>query len=131
MSLIKIVLIRIWHKWGLDNFIQQPFPIKIFQPRMMLDLIRPVVPQPLGLFPLYQPIAKISCLETPGSGDLFFFYTNLSRLYLVAYLFSGTADVRSPAHNVLVYNNPNRIIVRSVTVVLPAHDLGGFWVIEY
>ena len=128
MSLIKIILVRVGHKWWLDDFIQQPFPIKIFQPRMMLDLIGPIVPQPLRLLPLYQPVTKISSLEAPGSRDLFFLYTNLSGLNLVADLFSGAPDVRPAAHHVFVYYNPNCIIVRGIAMVLSAHDLRGFWV---
>lgn len=121
---VKVINMDIWYVRRLHSARGQRIPVKVSEPRMLLELFDSFcVANTLRRSSLQALVNKISGLLVPAIGDCIFLDLDLTNENLIANIFSSPALVGSLTHHALVGDNTNGEIIGSKTMVLAAHDL--------
>jgi hypothetical protein len=98
-------------------------PVVVFEPVVILEVLRAVEPEPIGRFPLNEFIDEVCRLAAPAAWNLLQLYLDLLRKDVVPNFFAIFPDVRPLAKHAFIGYHTHREVVYSHAMVLAAHHL--------
>jgi len=102
----------------------QVIPRKVFQPRVVFDLVGSVVAKSVLRFSLDHFVDEVGSLDRPVSGNFTFFNLNLLLQNVVSDLFPRLSDVGSSAKHAFVGHDSDSKVIYAGGVVDSTHY---FW----
>ena len=122
VSGVKIVGIGRYERCS-EALIQQIIPGEVAEPRMVLDVFRPIETETIQRFALDQPVDEVSSLDRPAGWDVRLPDLNLTRQDVLSDLAPVASGIRSAAKHALETNDAHSKVVDSHAVRLAAHHL--------
>lgn len=124
---IDVVLVEVVFCGRNEGCAQTPFvkclPVEVAEPRVVLDLGRSRVAQPVLRLALYHLVDEVSCLNTPARRNILHLYFNLLRHDMFADLFPALADVWTLAVHAFICHDSDGEVVDCLRVIETQHDL--------
>ena len=106
-----------------EALIQQIVPGEVAEPRMVLDVLRPIETETIQRFALDQPVDEVSSLDRPAGRDVRLPDLNLTRQDVLSDLAPVASGIRSAAKHTLETDDAHGKVVDSHAVWLATHHL--------